>query len=190
MFQIKVVDKIKTHVLCSETFSRKWCRLWDNVETCGGAREAEDDYGEFSLLAWLVRLHSRKHAPSHQQALTHMRSLTRAHMHTYTHTNTQKCVILIAFPLQKWFGERASMLRYTYIASLVYVAHIYHCRVVNPTFDKMSSLCVPSVCQFAPLYLCDRRRVANWPSNWCYPAWRLLCSRRTFFKRQEITQSL
>ena len=32
MFQTKVVDKIKTHILYSLTFFRKSCRLWDNVE--------------------------------------------------------------------------------------------------------------------------------------------------------------
>jgi hypothetical protein len=32
----------KTHVLCSGTFPPKSCRLWDNVEKCGGAREAAD----------------------------------------------------------------------------------------------------------------------------------------------------
>jgi len=32
MFQTKVVEKIKTHILCLLTFSRKSCRLWDNVE--------------------------------------------------------------------------------------------------------------------------------------------------------------
>jgi hypothetical protein len=31
MFQTKVVEKIKTHILCSVTFFRKSCRLWDNV---------------------------------------------------------------------------------------------------------------------------------------------------------------
>ena len=37
-----------------------------------------------------------------------------------TATNTHSdCVILIAFPLQQWLHERASMLRYTYITSLV-----------------------------------------------------------------------
>jgi hypothetical protein len=36
----KVVEKIKTHILCSVTFFRKSCRLWDNVEKCCGAREA------------------------------------------------------------------------------------------------------------------------------------------------------
>ena len=30
-------------------------------------------------------------------------------------------VIIIAFPLQQWWHERASMLRYTYIAFLVYI---------------------------------------------------------------------
>jgi len=34
-------------------------------------------------------------------------------------TNTySECVILIAFPLQRWLHERASVLRYTYIARL------------------------------------------------------------------------
>jgi len=32
MFQTKIVEKIKTHILCSVTFARKSCRLWDNVE--------------------------------------------------------------------------------------------------------------------------------------------------------------
>ena len=33
------------------------------------------------------------------------------HIHTHTHSG---CVILIAFPLQQWFLERASILRFTY----------------------------------------------------------------------------
>jgi hypothetical protein len=43
MFQIKGVDKIKTHVLRSVTSFRKSCRLWDNFEKCGGARDVADD---------------------------------------------------------------------------------------------------------------------------------------------------
>jgi hypothetical protein len=31
MFQIKVLEKIKIHILYSVTFSRKSCRLWVNV---------------------------------------------------------------------------------------------------------------------------------------------------------------
>jgi len=37
---------------------------------------------------------------------------------TNTHT---ECVIRIAFPLQQWWGERASMIRCTYIACLDYL---------------------------------------------------------------------
>ena len=37
-------------------------------------------------------------------------------------TNTHsECVILIAFPLQQWWDERASMLRCTCVACLVYL---------------------------------------------------------------------
>jgi hypothetical protein len=39
----KVVEKIKTHILCSVTFSRKSCRLWDDLEKHCRAGQAADD---------------------------------------------------------------------------------------------------------------------------------------------------
>jgi len=42
MFQTKVVEKIKTHILCSVTFPRKWRRLCDNMEKYCTARQATD----------------------------------------------------------------------------------------------------------------------------------------------------
>jgi hypothetical protein len=46
-----------------------------------------------------------------------------AHAHCMLHTQSYKdthlgCVMLIAFPLQHWLDERASLLRHTYIAYL------------------------------------------------------------------------
>jgi hypothetical protein len=39
------------------------------------------------------------------------------------------CRLLIALPLQQWLHERASMLRYTYIASLDLCLTVHHqCR--------------------------------------------------------------
>jgi len=38
----EVVQKIKTHLLCSIHCFRKSCRLWDNVENCGAARHSTD----------------------------------------------------------------------------------------------------------------------------------------------------
>ena len=43
MSQIKVVEQIETHTLCSPIFLRKSCRLRDNVEICDTARQATDD---------------------------------------------------------------------------------------------------------------------------------------------------
>ena len=43
MFQTKVVEKIKVHILYSVTFVPKIVPFRENVEKCGGAREAADD---------------------------------------------------------------------------------------------------------------------------------------------------
>jgi len=43
MFQTEVVEKMKTHALCSVPFLRKSCRLWENVEIYGTAKQATDD---------------------------------------------------------------------------------------------------------------------------------------------------
>ena len=43
VFQTTVVDKIKTYILCSTTFSLKSCRLRDNVEKYGTAGQATDN---------------------------------------------------------------------------------------------------------------------------------------------------
>jgi hypothetical protein len=43
MFQTKVVEKIKTHILCSVTFFLNSYRLWDKMEKYGTAGQATDD---------------------------------------------------------------------------------------------------------------------------------------------------
>jgi hypothetical protein len=70
-------------------------------------------YGAYALRAGLARLYvrMRMHTPTHSG--THMHTRTRKHAYTGQY------VILIAFPQQQWFRERALMLRYTYIACLV-----------------------------------------------------------------------
>jgi hypothetical protein len=75
---------------------RKSCCLRENVGKYGTARQATDyDIKRRVGFAWWI---------------------SKA-------TNTQsECVIPIAFPLQQWLNERASVLRYTYNACLVYVS--------------------------------------------------------------------
>ena len=72
IFQMKVVEKLKTHILCSVAIFRKSCRLWDNVEKYGRAREAvNDNMAARALHAGLVRLHARKHTPAPMLKHTH-----------------------------------------------------------------------------------------------------------------------
>ena len=72
MFYIKLVEKTKTHILRSITFSRKSCRLWDNVEKYGGAREAEENMA---------------HARCMQDKRGYTRARKRLHSQTHTHTH-------------------------------------------------------------------------------------------------------
>ena len=93
MFQIKAVEKINTHILFSIFFFSKIMPVKDNVEKCGGARHATDD-----------------------NIIQHMRFACWITKATDTHL---EYVILVAFPLQEWFQDSASVLRHTYIASVV-----------------------------------------------------------------------
>jgi hypothetical protein len=53
MFQIKVVNKIKTQILCSVTIFQKSCRLWDNVEKY---RVIRNDCRGFNNLSYTIHL--------------------------------------------------------------------------------------------------------------------------------------
>jgi len=87
MFQPEFVEKTKTHISCSGNFFRKWCRLWDNVETCSRARRDTDD-----SIIW------------------RMRSACWITKATSTHS---EYVRHIALPLHQWLQERPSLLHYS-----------------------------------------------------------------------------
>ena len=94
MFQTKVVEKTETHILCSITFCRQSWHLWENVEKYGGDGQDIDDSitRRMRFACWVTK-------------------------DTDTHSEYE---ILIAFPRQQWLRERASMLRCTHIAYLLF----------------------------------------------------------------------
>jgi hypothetical protein len=53
-----------------------------------------------------------------------------------TNKHTQNGLILIAFPLQQWLNDRASMLRSTYTASLVNFTYVSGTNWTNGEFGK------------------------------------------------------
>jgi hypothetical protein len=88
----KVVENIKTHILCSVTLFQK-CHLWDNVEKCCTARQTTDDniIWSMSCACWITKA-------------------------TKTYSDY---VIRNDFPWEQWLHEHASMLHYTYLTCLL-----------------------------------------------------------------------
>jgi hypothetical protein len=90
MFHTKVVEKIKTRILCSITFLENrtlYEIMWKSIVEPGRP----------------------------QMTLWHLRIASCIPKATDTHS---EYVILTAFPLQQWLHQSASMLRYTYVACL------------------------------------------------------------------------
>ena len=104
-------QKQNTHFMF-RNFSRKSCRFWDNIEKYGRFRDTTNDntLWRVRFACWISKA-TRAHAHASGHPSTHTHANARAH--------TQKYVIFIAFPRQQWFHERASMLRYTYVACIV-----------------------------------------------------------------------
>ena len=58
-FQTKFVHKIKTHILGFKNSPPPWksCRLWEDVEKCGTARDATDDniIRRLRIACWILK---------------------------------------------------------------------------------------------------------------------------------------
>ena len=92
MFQTKVVEKIKTRILCSVTLplpsppQKKYHAVYEIMwKTFVGPERPQTSIWRLRISCWINKA-----------------------------TNTlSECIILIAFPLQQWFLERTSVLRCT-----------------------------------------------------------------------------
>jgi hypothetical protein len=78
MFQTKIVEKMKTKIFCSVTFSRKPYRLWDNVAKSYRTLQATDKNMAKGVACWIP-------------------NATNPH---------SEHVLLAAFPVQQWSHGR------------------------------------------------------------------------------------
>jgi hypothetical protein len=92
MFQTKVVERIKTHILCSVTFFSPENRAFYEIKR---KNIVEPDRPQTTTRIWRTRFARRIHKSTNIQS---------------------EYIILNEFSQQQWFHERASILRYTYIA--------------------------------------------------------------------------
>jgi hypothetical protein len=118
----RVVQKIRTHILCSIHLSENRT-LYETmsktvVETQG--LQMTSQYGAYTFYAGKARLHVRMRMTKTTRLVT---------QHGRTHARTHRPVSnTYCFPAATMIRERASMLRYTYIVCLVHLyVHRYKC---------------------------------------------------------------
>jgi hypothetical protein len=92
--------------------------------------------GAYALRAGITRPCARMRMYKPTRSGTHKHARTRKHAHTGQYV----IHVPIAFPQQQWFRERTSVLRYAYIACLVFIWCVIF--VVSPHFIV---LCVTSI---------------------------------------------
>ena len=112
-------------------------------------------YGAFALRAGLARLYARMRMHTPTRPRIHMHARTREHAHT------NQYVILIALPQQQWYRERASVLRDTYIACLVFRYHL------QTTYHPLNKMALSPRCSdvHSPSYTADIKGVWNYTST-------------------------
>jgi sensor histidine kinase YesM len=107
MFHTKVVEKVKTLILCPITLSPKSRRLWDNVEKYGRIRRATYDSTAHALCVLDICGY-----------------------------RSWEYEILIAFPWQQWLLEGVSMLRlYVNCLSCLLTRHSSVSQLTGTTFS-------------------------------------------------------
>ena len=155
MFQTKVVEKIKIHILCSITFFfRKSRRLWDNVEKCEEKGRRWQNGG--ALHYGLVSLHIRGHTSASAYPHPHARTNARARIRTHTEIsktwlfhsllNAPHCYVTRALPAVLLF---AFAVGYVWIQALPCIS----CTVTTGEHYWEDGLCNLHHCIFVVLLL-------------------------------------
>ena len=99
VFRTNIVENIKTHISYSIILFRISCGLFDKVEKYLHPERPQMTVWYMHTPCWITKARHK-------------------HTHTHTHTHT-RYLILLAFPLQQWLNESASILRYACIASFI-----------------------------------------------------------------------
>ena len=111
MSQIKFVEKIKTHTLCSVTFFPENPAVYKKISKSMVEPERPQMTIWCRVTCWIIKAtlaqaHACARAPTH----THTRISAGARTYSRTHTHIEMCnSLLISFRLQQWLCERALM---------------------------------------------------------------------------------
>jgi hypothetical protein len=113
MFQTKVIEKIKTHILCSITFLRKSCRLWDNVEKYDivGQAAVDNIIWRMRIACWITKATDAH--PEYCFCAFRMVTRTRLNVTLYLHClPCMSCFLLTALriiPVRYFFAANVQL---------------------------------------------------------------------------------
>ena len=99
MFQTKVVEKIKTHILCSVTVFRKLYRLLENAEKYCRARQATDDsiIRRMRIACWITKATNTHSEYVILSRFTTAKMVARAHRNVTLYVH---CIVLYSYLFQ------------------------------------------------------------------------------------------
>jgi len=141
--QMKVVEKIQNTHLLFKNCSRKSCRLWDNAQKYGRARQATDDdmaHAHCTLDSWGYK-HTLRICNTYCFSTVTVVSRTRLGVPLYLHCNVlllSTCVVVVF-----WEMTRCGM------------ANGCHCFVGNCCYPTHPADAAGETCQL-PNYRCDK----------------------------------
>ena len=127
MFKVKVIEKTKTHILCSVISFSENQIVYEIMSKNMMEPERTHTLWRLSMTYWISKQKTpalvRPHPPIHTHARTHTRARadgrTHANLQTpspsLSHARTEICNTY-CFLRQQWFRESFSVLRFTYIA--------------------------------------------------------------------------
>jgi hypothetical protein len=133
-FRRNVVEKIKTHILCSISFFKKSCCFGDNMQKYVTARQATDGniICGMRFACWITKAKN-------------------------THS---ECLILIAFPRRQWLRERASVLCYTtYISCFLKIIPHFSAVIFYPCFYFAFTEADACLCRIYPARVVNMKSV-------------------------------
>ena len=163
MFQVNVAEKIKTHILRSIPCSRKSCRLWENVEKYGRARQATGGniIRRMRCACWIT-----KATDTHSEIFNTYRFFT-ATMVTRTRLSVRLHVHCVPYVTEVWIIEAIPLLSAVFLLHFVsFILLIFSCRNWSH-FPKWRNKCLNRGHgqQLTRFSLCEMTVVGRWAAD-------------------------
>jgi len=99
----QIVEKIETHILCSVTFFRKSCCVWDNVEEYCRTGQATDENMAIHITCWIPKATNTHSGCVKAYCFSTARRVAQTRCYVTLHVQSLSCYIWFTFLLLIYF---------------------------------------------------------------------------------------